>query len=243
MLTKRIIPCLDVHAGRVVKGTKFLDLRDAGDPVECAMAYNDQGADEIVFFDITAILGRARDHDRRGRAHGRTLLHAADRRRRHPHRGRHARHAARRRGQGQHQHRRDVRSRVSIGDAASAFGSQCIVVAIDAKRNARRLMEGLHPRRPQCARRRNSTRSSGPREVAGAGAGEIVLTSMDADGTKAGYDLALHEARQRGRRRSRSSPAAARATSITWCMCCTRAKPMPCSRPAFSTSGNSPSAM
>ena len=54
MLTKRIIPCLDVHAGRVVKGTKFLQLRDAGDPVECAVAYNDQGADELVFLDITA---------------------------------------------------------------------------------------------------------------------------------------------------------------------------------------------
>src|SRR6186997_2698655 len=54
MLTKRIIPCLDVHDGRVVKGTKFLELRDAGDPVECAIAYNDQGADELVFLDITA---------------------------------------------------------------------------------------------------------------------------------------------------------------------------------------------
>ena len=54
MLTKRVIPCLDVHAGRVVKGTKFLNLRDAGDPVECAKAYNDQGADELVFLDITA---------------------------------------------------------------------------------------------------------------------------------------------------------------------------------------------
>ena len=54
MLTKRIIPCLDVNAGRVVKGTKFLNLRDAGDPVECAVVYNDQGADELVFLDITA---------------------------------------------------------------------------------------------------------------------------------------------------------------------------------------------
>ncbi len=75
MLAKRVIPCLDVKDGRVVKGVRFVDLRDAGDPVEAALAYDAQGADELVFLDITA------SHEAR---HSRGHLHAADRRRRHP---------------------------------------------------------------------------------------------------------------------------------------------------------------
>ena len=89
MLAKRIIPCLDVTDGRVVKGTNFVNLRDAGDPVECARAYDAQQADELVFLDITASSdGRATMG--RGAPHGGLLLHAADRGRRHPFRNGHA---------------------------------------------------------------------------------------------------------------------------------------------------------
>ena len=84
-LKTRIIPCLDVKDGRVVKGVNFVDLIDAGDPVEAAAAYDAAGADELCFLDITAQSREPRDHLRRRRAHGRALLHAADRRRRRAH--------------------------------------------------------------------------------------------------------------------------------------------------------------
>lgn len=188
MLTKRIIPCLDVTAGRVVKGTKFLQLRDAGDPVECAIAYNNQGADELVFLDITA------SSDNR-----RTMIDVVERTAEHCFMpltvG------------GGIRTVEDVRAMLLAGadkvgintaaintpdlvsKAAEAFGSQCIVVAIDAKRNDRGgwtvFTHGG----------RNATQLDAvewAREVEKRGAGEILLTSMDADGTKAGYDIQLN---------------------------------------------------
>jgi cyclase len=190
MLAKRVIPCLDVTGGRVVKGTRFLELRDAGDPVECALNYNDQGADELVFLDITAssddrhtmidVVQRTADQcfmpltvggGVREVADVRALLHAGA-------------------------------DKVSINTAAlarpglidecaRAFGAQCVVVAIDAKREP-----GPPPGRWSVythGGRRTAGRDAldWAREAANRGAGEILLTSMDADGTRDGYDLAL----------------------------------------------------
>lgn len=190
MLTKRIIPCLDVTNGRVVKGTKFLDLRDAGDPVECAIAYNRQGADELVFLDITA------SSDERA-----TMIDVVERTASHCFMpltvG------------GGIRTKEDVRAmllagadKVSVNTAAihdpslvsrsaEAFGSQCIVVAIDAKRNA----QGGWTVYTHGGRKPTELDAvEWAREVTRRGAGEILLTSMDADGTKAGYDLGLTSA-------------------------------------------------
>ncbi|MFZ2487983.1 MAG: imidazole glycerol phosphate synthase subunit HisF [Anaerolineae bacterium] len=189
MLAKRIIPCLDVKDGRVVKGVSFVDLRDAGDPVEQARIYDAEGADELVFLDITA------SHERREivldmvRAVADNVfipftvgggIRTVD----------------------------DIRAmllagadKVSVNSAAvhnpqliatgaREFGSQCVVVAIDAKRrgagwevyvNGGRIATGLDA-------------VAWARQVADLGAGEILLTSMDADGTQAGYDVALTRA-------------------------------------------------
>jgi cyclase len=189
MLTKRIIPCLDVKAGRVVKGTKFLDLRDAGDPVEAARLYDHEGADELCFLDITA------SHENRG-----IMLDIA----------------ARTAEQvfmpltvgGGINSIDDIRSllragtdKVSINtaavsrpdfvrEAAEVFGSQCIVVAIDAKRVGDHWEVFTHGGR-------NPTgidACAWAERMQTYGAGEILLTSMDRDGTKAGYDLALTRA-------------------------------------------------
>ncbi len=204
MLAKRIIPCLDVTGGRVVKGVNFVQLRDAGDPVEIAARYNDQGADELTFLDITAT------------SDGRDLilpiieavasqvfipltvgggLRSVD----------------------------DVRRLLNVGadktsfnsaaianpqlitDAAQKYGSQCIVVAIDAKRRA-----PADEQRPDAQGRPVGpgwdVYSHGGRkntgldvlawacEMAARGAGEILLTSMDRDGTRSGFDLALTRA-------------------------------------------------
>jgi imidazole glycerol-phosphate synthase subunit HisF len=193
MLARRVIPCLDVKDGRVVKGVRFLDLADAGDPVEAAMAYDRQGADELVFLDITASHeGRATMLDvvRRtaeavylpltvGGGLGsledvRTLLRAgADK---------------------VSLNTAAVADPRLIRDAAVRFGSQCIVVAIDAKRRA----AGPGPtfevythggRRPT-----GRDAVAWAREAADLGAGEILLTSMDRDGTRDGYDLELTRA-------------------------------------------------
>ncbi len=204
MLAKRIIPCLDVTGGRVVKGVNFVELRDAGDPVEIAARYNEQGADELTFLDITAT------------SDGRDLiLHIIE--------------AVASQvfipltvGGGVRTVE-DVRRLLNAGadktsfnsaaianpqvirDASARYGSQCIVVAIDAKR-----------RSPQDeARTDDQGREMGPgwdvyshggrknvgldavawaRQMAEFGAGEILLTSMDRDGTKSGFDLALTRA-------------------------------------------------
>ncbi len=193
MLAKRIIPCLDVDRGRVVKGTNFLNLRDAGDPVEVASRYEDEGADELVFLDITA------SHEGRG-----ILLDVV-------------RHTAEVCFMpvtvgGGIRDLDDIRAllnagadKVSINSAAvrdpdfvrraaRRFGSQCIVVNIDPKRvqqDGREVWE-VHINGGRVPTGKEAV--AWAREVEALGAGEIVLTSMDADGTKAGYDLPMTRA-------------------------------------------------
>jgi cyclase len=186
MLAKRVIPCLDVDRGRVVKGTKFLSLRDAGDPVECAKEYDRQGADELVFLDITASAeNRATMIDVVERTASECFMpltvgggiRTVD----------------------------DIRAMLKAGAdktslntaavqnpdvvraGAERFGSQCIVVAIDAKRSGDRWKVFTHGGR----NRTGLDAVDWARRVEELGAGEILLTSMDADGTKAGYDTAL----------------------------------------------------
>lgn len=192
MLTKRVIPCLDVTGGRVVKGTRFLQLRDAGDPVECALAYNDQGADELVFLDITAS-----SDDRR------TMLDVIERTADQCFMPLTVGGGVRAAG--------DVRDllcagadKVSVNTAALArpalidecsrgFGAQCVVLAVDAKRAPGR--QGEPPR--WTVYTHGGRQPTGldalewVREAVSRGAGEILLTSMDADGTKDGYDVEL----------------------------------------------------
>jgi cyclase len=189
MLTKRLIPCLDVKDGRVVKGVQFVGLRDAGDPVEAALAYDAQGADELVFLDITASHeGRATMLDVvRRTAEGiympltvgggvrslddiRALLRAgADK---------------------VSLNTAAVERPALVGEAARAFGSQCIVVAIDARRGNGRWGVYTHGGRRAVGR----DAVAWAREATEQGAGEILLTSMDRDGTGHGYDLALTRA-------------------------------------------------
>jgi cyclase len=189
-LAKRIIPCLDVTAGRVVKGVNFLELRDAGDPVEIARRYDEQGADEITFLDITASSdGRGLLLDIieavasqvfipltvgggvRAVEDVRRLLNAgADK---------------------VGINTSAVTNPQLVADAASKYGSQCIVVAIDAKRTAEGKWEVF------THGGRNATGLDAvdwARKMAQLGAGEILLTSMDRDGTRSGFDLALTRA-------------------------------------------------
>jgi len=193
MLAKRIIPCLDVHAGRVVKGVNFVNLQDAGDPVEIARRYEQQGADELVFLDITAsheqrdiildVVSRTSEVIFMPLTVGggirtvddiRRLLNAGSDK--------------------VSLNSSAVKTPELISEAALKFGSQCIVVNIDPKRiqrdgrevwdvhiNGGRLPTGLEA-------------GSWAREVERLGAGEIVLTCMDADGTKDGYDLEITRA-------------------------------------------------
>ncbi len=190
MLAKRIIPCLDVDGGRVVKGTKFLNLRDAGDPVECAKEYDRQGADELVFLDITASHeGRATMIDVVARTASECFMPLTV--------------------GGGIRTVEDMRAMLKAGAdktsintaailnpdlvraGAERFGSQCIVVAIDAKRT------GTNQWGVFTHGGRNATGLDAiewAQKVAALGAGEILLTSMDADGTKAGYDVALTRA-------------------------------------------------
>ena len=193
MLAKRVIPCLDVDQGRVVKGTNFVNLRDAGDPVEVAARYEQEGADELVFLDITASHeGRAIMLDVVRRTADVVFMPLTV--------------------GGGIRTLEDIRQLLSAGcdkvsinsaavrnpdlvrQAARRFGSQCIVVNIDPKRvqrdgrevwevhiNGGRIPTGLEA-------------VAWAREVERLGAGEIVLTSMDADGTQAGYDLEMTRA-------------------------------------------------
>ena len=192
MLTKRIIPCLDVHNGRVVKGIKFLELKDAGDPVEQAKAYNDQGADELVFLDITASSDERKtmvDVVERTAASCFMPLTVG----------------------GGIRTVDDMRTMLLAGadkvgintaalfnpgvidEAAEAFGCQCLVVAIDAKRNERGSWSVYTHggRKPAMRDGKEVDAIEWAAEVCRRGAGEILLTSMDADGTKAGYDIGL----------------------------------------------------
>jgi imidazole glycerol-phosphate synthase subunit HisF len=189
MLAKRVIPCLDVRDGRVVKGVRFVDLRDAGDPVEAALAYDAQGADELVFLDIAA------SHENRQimldvvrrTAEGlyipltvgggirsvedvRTLLRAgADK---------------------ISLNTAALDTPVLVREAAERFGSQCIVVAIDARRENGRFGVYTHGGRRPTGRDAIAWAC----EAEALGAGEILLTSMDRDGTQDGYDLDLTRA-------------------------------------------------
>jgi len=193
MLTKRIIPCLDVTDGRVVKGTNFVDLRDAGDPVECAIEYNRQGADELVFLDITAssdnrksmvdVIRETAEHCFMPLTVGggirtvddmRTMLHSgADK---------------------VGVNTSAVNNPEIVSEGSAAFGAQCIVVAIDAKRRSENVDDGWEVYTHGGRKPVDRDVIEWVREVADRGAGEILLTSMDADGTKDGYDLELTRA-------------------------------------------------
>jgi imidazole glycerol-phosphate synthase subunit HisF len=189
VLAKRIIPCLDVKDARVVKGVRFVDLADAGDPVEAAVAYDGQGADELVFLDITA------SHEGRG-----TMLDVVRR-------TAEAIYMPLTVGGGVWR-LEDVRTLLRAGadkvslntaavaqpgliqEAAERFGSQCIVVAIDAKRTPCGFEVHTHGGRRPAGR----DAVAWAREATERGAGEILLTSMDRDGTRDGYDLELTSA-------------------------------------------------
>jgi len=187
MLKCRVIPCLDVKDGRVVKGINFIKLRDAGDPVECAIAYDQAGADELCFLDITA------SHEERGTIFDvvqrtaeacfmpltvgggvretedirQLLLAGADK---------------------VSINTAAVRNRKFVAEAANKFGNQCIVVAIDAKQTGPEKWEIF------THGGRNSTGIDAieyAREVVKLGAGELLLTSMDRDGTRTGFDIDL----------------------------------------------------
>ncbi|HQS67344.1 MAG TPA: imidazole glycerol phosphate synthase subunit HisF [Sulfuricurvum sp.] len=183
---KRIIPCLDVKDGRVVKGVNFVGLKDAGDPVEVAKRYNDEGADELTFLDITA------SHEQRD-----TIVHIVEQ-------------VAREvfiplTVGGGIRELNDIYRLLNVGcdkvsinsaaikrpefidEGAKRFGAQCIVVAIDVKRTGNQWNVYLNGGRVDTG----INALEWAKEVVDRGAGEILLTSMDADGTKAGFDLSI----------------------------------------------------
>ena len=190
MLAKRILPCLDVKAGRVVKGVNFVDLRDAGDPVELAKAYNEAGADELVFLDITAT------HEDRDLIYEiiyqtaeqvfipltvggginsletikKLLRSGADK---------------------VSINSSAVRDPGFINQASQRFGNQCIVVAIDARRRSDPTNPGWDVFVRGGRENTGLDAIAWAKEVTERGAGELLITSMDADGTQAGYDLEL----------------------------------------------------
>jgi cyclase len=191
MLAKRIIPCLDVNAGRVVKGTKFLNLRDAGDPVECAKEYDRQGADELVFLDITAssdnrdtmidVVERTASECFMPLTVGGGIRKVEDIR------------AMLRAGADKiGVNTAAVQNPDLVRAGADKFGAQCIVVAIDAKR--RETGAGWEVYTHGGRKPTGIDAVEWAAKVESLGAGEILLTSMDADGTKAGYDIALNRA-------------------------------------------------
>ena len=188
MFTKRIIPCLDVNGGRVVKGVNFVDLKDAGDPVEIAKAYDKAGADELVFLDITA------SSDNRGTVIdmvrkvaecvfipftvGGGIRTVDDFR------------AILREGADKISiNSSAINTPELISDAADKFGSQCVVVAIDAKKRADGSGWNIYKNGGRIDVGIDAVEWA--MKVERLGAGEILLTSMDCDGTKAGYDLEL----------------------------------------------------
>jgi cyclase len=186
MLAKRIIPCLDVDKGRVVKGVKFQNLRDAGDPVEVAKGYEEQSADELVFLDITASAEERKIMIEVVQRVAETIFIPFT-------------------VGGGVSSLEDIRRLLSAGadkvsintaavknpqliyESAKRFGSQCIVVAIDAKRSQRGWEVYIHGGRTPTG----LDAVEWAKRVESLGAGEILLTSMDADGTKKGYDIEL----------------------------------------------------
>ena len=186
MLTKRIIPCLDVKEGRVVKGVGFVNLKDAGDPVEAARAYDAEGADELCFLDILAsheerkifidVVSRTAEQVFMPLTVGggvRTLDDIRD--------------LLRAGADKVSINTAAVQRPEFVREAAERFGTQCIVVAIDAKRSGDRWDVFTHGGRKSAG----LDAVEWARKMASFGAGEILLTSMDRDGTKEGYDLAL----------------------------------------------------
>jgi len=195
VLAKRVVPCLDVKDGRVVKGVRFVDLRDAGDPVEAALAYDAQGADELVFLDITAsheardtmldVVRRTAEGIYMPLTVGGGIRSVDDVRR------------LLRAGADKISLNTAALERpVVIREAVERFGSQCIVVAIDARREPGRPDEpprwGVYTHGGRRPAGRDAIEWA--REAVALGAGEILLTSMDRDGTKDGYDLELTRA-------------------------------------------------
>lgn len=189
MLAKRIIPCLDVKDGRVVKGVNFVGLRDAGDPIECGLRYSDEGADELVFLDITAssdrrnivadMVQRVADAINIPFTVGGGLRSVED-----------IQSILRAGADKISLNTQAVESPELVRDSAERFGSQCIVVAIDARRengNETKAKVYTHGGR----NRTELDTVEWAQRVAELGAGEILLTSMDSDGTKKGYDLEL----------------------------------------------------
>ncbi|MCK4502997.1 MAG: imidazole glycerol phosphate synthase subunit HisF [Desulfuromonadales bacterium] len=193
MLTKRIIPCLDVKDGRIVKGVNFVGLRDAGDPVEAAQAYSEQGADELTFLDITA------SSDNRGiildvvaKTAERVFMPLTV--------GGGVREIA------------DIRNLLNAGadkvsintaavlrpdfvrEASERFGSQCIVVAIDARQIPHSVPQAWEVYTHGGRKQTGIDAVGWAQQMARLGCGEILLTSMDCDGTKDGYDIALTRA-------------------------------------------------
>lgn len=193
-LAKRIIPCLDVDRGRVVKGVQFVDIRDAGDPVEVARRYNEQGADEITFLDITASSDdRATTYDTVERMASQVFIPLTV--------------------GGGVRTVEDIRRLLNAGadkvsintaaihnpdfvrEAAERFGSQCIVVAIDAKRVSPDNEVGHWEIFTHGGRKSTGIDAvEWAKKMAAYGAGEILLTSMDRDGTKNGFDLGVTRA-------------------------------------------------
>lgn len=188
MFTKRIIPCLDVNAGRVVKGVNFVDLKDAGDPVEIARAYDRAGADELVFLDITASSdGRKTVIDMVRKVAecvfipftvGGGIRTVDDFR------------AILREGADKVSvNSSAINTPELVREAADKFGSQCVVVAIDARRRADGSGWNIYKNGGRIDVGIDAVEWA--KKVESLGAGEILLTSMDCDGTKAGYDLEL----------------------------------------------------
>jgi imidazole glycerol-phosphate synthase subunit HisF len=235
MLTRRVVVCLDVKGGRVVKGTQFVQLRDVGDPVELATRYEQEGADEVVFLDISAsaeergtlldvarrtaeclfvpltIGGGVRTVDDVGRA----LRSGADK---------------------VSINSASVARPEILTEAAGRFGSQCVVASIDAKR------DGDHWRVYVKGGREPTTLDAvgWAVECVRRGAGEVLLTSIDRDGARTGYDLALTRAPSPTRSRCRWWPRAARERRRTCAKCCPRRAPMPRCSPASSTMASPP---
>lgn len=188
MFTKRIIPCLDVNDGRVVKGVNFVDLKDAGDPVEIAKAYDKAGADELVFLDITASSDDRATVVDMVRKVAETVfipftvgggIRTVDDFR-----------ALLREGADKISINSSAINRPElISEAAEKFGSQCVVVAIDAKKRADGSGWNIYKNGGRVDVGIDAVEWA--RKVEALGAGEILLTSMDCDGTKAGYDLEL----------------------------------------------------
>ena len=191
MFTKRIIPCLDVHNGRVVKGVNFVNLQDAGDPVEIAAAYDRAGADEVVFLDITASSDARKtvvDMVRRVAENvfipftvGGGIRTVEDFK------------VLLREGADKISINSSAINRPElISEAADKFGSQCVVVAIDAKKRADGSGWNIYKNGGRVDVGMDAVEWA--KKVCKLGAGEILLTSMDCDGTKAGYDIELTRA-------------------------------------------------